>query len=406
MARAFPPAYCQQFFDENGKPLAAGKLYTYIAGSNTPVLTYKEISGDSPANQNTNPIILDSAGYAKLVLEDDKAYKLVLKDKNDALKFTWDNVTCSSGGGGGTGTSNVSVYYCTQPSWPNVSEMYADFEAGRDIVIIRQSFSGESYNVWNLAEAVKRTIAPTSYKMTFVNDTGDRVNKIVFASTDKQSWTETESIVVIPHRQTIAHSWDSLDTSNYHKNTLVYKGDILYKCKVDTPSSTWTPAEWEETNVADELSRIESGDGDKLWAHWENEGNWHNVSDQYTFPNSDYNKSEGELTASQYPYLKAGLYRFTMEVALRNYPSVFDAIEKCDISVKYGSQSLREQSFLFDRTIPYGSGIAGALAETVWFGGVFRMPSEGEVSVSVARRGYYTTASMKCSHIFINKLGD
>lgn len=149
-----------------------------------------------------------------------------------------------------------------------------------------------------------------------------------------------------------------------------------------------------------------SGDGDKLWAHWENEGYWHNVSDQYTFPNSDYQKSEGELTDSQYPYLKAGLYRFTMEVALRNYPSVFDAIEKCDISVNYGSQSLREQSFLFDRTIPYGSGIAGALAETVWFGGIFRMPSEGEVSVSVARRGYHTTASMKCSHIFINKLGD
>lgn len=93
MARAFPPAFCQQFFDENGKPLAAGKLYTYIAGSSTPVLTYKEIIGDSPANQNTNPIILDSAGYAKFVLEDDKAYKLVLKDKNDALKGTWDNVT-------------------------------------------------------------------------------------------------------------------------------------------------------------------------------------------------------------------------------------------------------------------------------------------------------------------------
>lgn len=149
-----------------------------------------------------------------------------------------------------------------------------------------------------------------------------------------------------------------------------------------------------------------SGDGDRLWAHWENEGYWHDISRGGTFPNSDYVKSEGELTDSQYPYLKAGLYRFTMEIALRNYPSVYDAIEKCDISVNYGSQSLREQSFLFDRTIPYGSGLAGALAETVWFGGIFRMPSEGEVSVSVARRGYYTTASMKCSHIFINKLGD
>ena len=90
MARLFSPAFNQQFFDENGKPLAAGKLYTYVAGSSTPVTTYKSITG---SELNTNPIILDSAGYADFVLELGASYKFVLKDKNDVFKKQWDNVT-------------------------------------------------------------------------------------------------------------------------------------------------------------------------------------------------------------------------------------------------------------------------------------------------------------------------
>lgn len=90
MARLFSPAFNQQFFDENGKPLAAGKLYTYVAGSSTPVITYKSITG---SEHNTNPIILDSAGYADFVLELGASYKFVLKDKNDVFKKQWDNVT-------------------------------------------------------------------------------------------------------------------------------------------------------------------------------------------------------------------------------------------------------------------------------------------------------------------------
>lgn len=92
MSRLFSPAFNQQFFDENGKPLAAGKLYTYVAGSSTPVATYKAITGGA---MNTNPIILDAAGYADFVLEVGASYKFVLKDKNDAFKKQWDNVTAA-----------------------------------------------------------------------------------------------------------------------------------------------------------------------------------------------------------------------------------------------------------------------------------------------------------------------
>ena len=93
MSRLFSPAFNQQFFDpNNGKPLAAGKLYTYEAGSSTPVYTYKTITG---SELNTNPIILDMAGCADFVLEVGASYKFVLKDKDDALIKTWDKVTAA-----------------------------------------------------------------------------------------------------------------------------------------------------------------------------------------------------------------------------------------------------------------------------------------------------------------------
>ena len=99
---SFPSAFCQQFF-KDGKPLAGGKLYTYIAGSSTSVVTYKTISGGTEsANMNTNPIILDMSGKADLVISKDTAYKFVLFDRNDVKVDEWDNVTAGGSGGGGS----------------------------------------------------------------------------------------------------------------------------------------------------------------------------------------------------------------------------------------------------------------------------------------------------------------
>ena len=48
-----------QFFDSNGVPLAGGLLYTYSAGTTTPVVTYTTNSGNVA---NSNPIVLDASG--------------------------------------------------------------------------------------------------------------------------------------------------------------------------------------------------------------------------------------------------------------------------------------------------------------------------------------------------------
>lgn len=105
---SYPSSFYHQFFDRNGKPLTSGKLFTYIAGSSTPVVTYKTIGGGTEsANRNTNPIILDMAGMAELVISTDTAYRFVLFDKNDAPIAEWDNVT--AGGSEGGSSSNVYV---------------------------------------------------------------------------------------------------------------------------------------------------------------------------------------------------------------------------------------------------------------------------------------------------------
>jgi hypothetical protein len=48
-----------QFFDNNGLPLAGGKLFTYIAGTSTLQATYTDSTG---LIANANPIILNAAG--------------------------------------------------------------------------------------------------------------------------------------------------------------------------------------------------------------------------------------------------------------------------------------------------------------------------------------------------------
>jgi hypothetical protein len=83
------PTPKQQFFDANGNPLVAGKVYTYAGGTTTPIPTYVDQVG---ATANTNPIILDSRGMANIWLQPSIAYKYVITDSNDVLQYTTDNI--------------------------------------------------------------------------------------------------------------------------------------------------------------------------------------------------------------------------------------------------------------------------------------------------------------------------
>jgi len=80
-----------QFFDSNGLPLNAGKIYTYQAGSSTPLATYSDNAG---LVANANPIILGTDGRPpnEIWLSDGFFYKFILKDSNDVTIQTYDNL--------------------------------------------------------------------------------------------------------------------------------------------------------------------------------------------------------------------------------------------------------------------------------------------------------------------------
>lgn len=81
-----------QFFDNNGIPLAAGKIYTYQAGTTTPQTTYTDRAG---AFANTNPIILDSDGRTpnEIWFISNVAVRFDLKDSADVLIGSYDNLS-------------------------------------------------------------------------------------------------------------------------------------------------------------------------------------------------------------------------------------------------------------------------------------------------------------------------
>lgn len=82
-----------QLFNDNGDPLAGGKIYTYLAGTTTPAPTYTTGLGNIA---HTNPIVLDGAGRVptgEIWLTDGITYKFVVEDSASNLIGTYDNLT-------------------------------------------------------------------------------------------------------------------------------------------------------------------------------------------------------------------------------------------------------------------------------------------------------------------------
>ena len=97
------PVPKQIFFGSTGQyidqPLAGGFIYTYAAGTTTPLATYTDSTGSVA---NSNPIVLDAAGFCcgganGLWLTTGTAYKFVVKDANGTQQYVVDNVSSTSG---------------------------------------------------------------------------------------------------------------------------------------------------------------------------------------------------------------------------------------------------------------------------------------------------------------------
>lgn len=79
-----------QFFTNSGSPLTGGLIYSYAAGTTTPLATYTSSSGNTA---HPNPIVLDSAGRVNEIwVSEGLIYKFVLKDSVGVLIGTFDNI--------------------------------------------------------------------------------------------------------------------------------------------------------------------------------------------------------------------------------------------------------------------------------------------------------------------------
>jgi hypothetical protein len=92
-----------QFFTNTGSVLTGGKLYTYAAGTTTPLTSYTTNSGDV---LRTNPVVMDAAGRVPdggEIWITSALYKFVLTDSNNVLIATYDNIS-------GIGAASVLNY--------------------------------------------------------------------------------------------------------------------------------------------------------------------------------------------------------------------------------------------------------------------------------------------------------
>jgi hypothetical protein len=112
----------QQFFDNTGLPLNGGLIYTYQAGSTTPLATYTDVNGTVA---NANPIVLDSSGRtpAEVWLTYGFNYKFVVKTSAAVTIGTYDNIygiigVASTSTGTTIPTGMISLWYGSIGSVP------------------------------------------------------------------------------------------------------------------------------------------------------------------------------------------------------------------------------------------------------------------------------------------------
>ncbi len=101
------------FVNSSGGPCSGCQLFSYVAGTTTPLPTFTSSTG---LVSNTNPVILDATGGAQIWVSA-ASYKFQLQDASGNPIWTVDNVPGSiSSGGGGTGT--VTLFSAPAGLWP------------------------------------------------------------------------------------------------------------------------------------------------------------------------------------------------------------------------------------------------------------------------------------------------
>lgn len=165
-----------QFFGTDGLPLVGGKLYTYSAGTTTPLATYVD---HTSTTTNTNPIILDSNGEADVWLPETTSYKYILKTPADVTLYTVDYVSVplttnsfASPPVIGSGTPNAATFTTLNVTGNAIFESTADFtedttfDADVDIAG-KLTLSGTGAAKLNVGTTAQRPASPVDGDIRF-----------------------------------------------------------------------------------------------------------------------------------------------------------------------------------------------------------------------------------------------
>lgn len=168
-----------QFFTTTGQPLNGGYIYTYQAGSTTPLLTYTTSSGSI---SNANPIVLGSDGRPpqEIWLNSGYSYKFVLTDSNNVQIATYDNIY----GIASSVSSNASVPTGAIIMWSgsigSIPSGYVICDGTNGTPDLRDRFvvgAGNSYAVGNIGGFTSNvtgsggTNLPLYYALAFIQKT-------------------------------------------------------------------------------------------------------------------------------------------------------------------------------------------------------------------------------------------
>lgn len=164
MAVKLSPLFNSQVVTLTGAPASGWKVYTYQAGSSTPIATYTDATGGVAQSQ---PIILNTLGFptnGQIWLTSGLSYKLVLTDANDIVQKTEDNI---SGINDTTTTvdewadSGLTPTYVSGTSYTVVGDQTSALHIGR-----RQKFTVTAGTVYGrITNSVFTTLTTVSVQM-------------------------------------------------------------------------------------------------------------------------------------------------------------------------------------------------------------------------------------------------
>lgn len=183
------------FFGTTGLPLASGQVFTYQAGSSTPLTTYADNSGLIP---NTNPIILGTDGKvpSEIWLTEGYNYKFIVQDANSNIVKTYDNIYGIPSSTNGSGTNIPSgciiVWSGASGSIPAGYYLCNGLNGTPDL---RNSFvlgAGDTYSVGQTGGSANAVIVSHTHTAT-VTDPGHAHNYTTATAASSTASTFTAS---------------------------------------------------------------------------------------------------------------------------------------------------------------------------------------------------------------------